>query len=169
MRQTQAKSKKDSKLELFGFEDFDSHQEGSSGDNAHGQSSYKIRYFGFEEMSDSDGAEGDDGSVKERRRAKKDAVAKVTPNITIGSIKTDEPPDPFERLESREKPAVKENKKNSERQDSRIQTGFDFYINFGQSGEFYCQIIRVISCALYFSEATTAKPVTKSSYWSGTC
>ncbi|XP_028287687.1 wings apart-like protein homolog isoform X2 [Parambassis ranga] len=121
-RQTQAKSKKDSKLELFGFEDFDSHQEGSSGDNAHGQSSYKIRYFGFEEMSDSDGAEADDGSVKERRRAKKASVAKVTPTITIGSVKTDEPPDPFERLESRVKPTVKENKKNSERQDSRIQT-----------------------------------------------
>ncbi|KAG8008865.1 Wings apart-like protein-like protein [Nibea albiflora] len=76
-RQTQTKSKKDSKLDLFGFEDADLHQEDSSADNADGGSSYKIKYFGFDDMSDSDGAEDDDNAgSKERRRAKKAAVAK---------------------------------------------------------------------------------------------
>uniref|UniRef100_A0A8C4HDY0 Wings apart-like protein homolog n=1 Tax=Dicentrarchus labrax TaxID=13489 RepID=A0A8C4HDY0_DICLA len=105
-RPTQTKSKKDSKLELFGFEDADAHQEDTSAtDNADGGSSYKIKYFGFDDMSDSDGTDDDDeyGS-SERRRAKKAAVAMGTPMVTVEEIPEDEPedeiedepPDPFE-------------------------------------------------------------------------
>lgn len=136
-RQTQTKSKKDSKLELFGFDDVDVRQEDSGSDNNDGASNYKIKYFGFDDMSDSDGADDDDDDVAaskdRRRRAKKAAVAKGTPAVTIEEIPDEEPPDPFERLEvratqetrdvrdTRERPAAKENKKNSERQESRIR------------------------------------------------
>uniref|UniRef100_A0A8C5GXF7 Wings apart-like protein homolog n=1 Tax=Gouania willdenowi TaxID=441366 RepID=A0A8C5GXF7_GOUWI len=70
------KSKKDGKLELFGFDDADAPQEE--------ETSYKIKYFGFDDMSDSDG-EDDDSP-------------------------TEEPPDPFERLE---RTTLTESKKNS--------------------------------------------------------
>lgn len=137
-RPTQTKSKKESKLELFGFDDADAHQEDSSADNMDGGSSYKIKYFGFDDMSDSDGADDDDddGSKERRRRAKKAAAAKGKPVVTaVEEIQEDEdedddePPDPFERLEIPEiqefqgRPAAKENKKYSERQESRIRAG----------------------------------------------
>ncbi|XP_041671459.1 wings apart-like protein homolog [Cheilinus undulatus] len=130
-RQTQTKSKKDSKLELFGFDDADTHQEENNADNADGGSNYKIKYFGFDDMSDSD---DDDGkSSKERRRAKKAAMAKATPVITIEEemLDDDEPPDPFERLEIQERPTFKENKKNSERQESRIRADV---LDFSEEG-----------------------------------
>ena len=108
---------------MFGFEDAEAHQDDNSADNTDGGSSYKIKYFGFDDMSDSDGADDDDNSSKERRRAKKAAVAKGTPVVTVEEIPDDEPPDPFERLEVQERPAVKESKKNAERQESRIRAG----------------------------------------------
>ncbi|XP_023127071.2 wings apart-like protein homolog [Amphiprion ocellaris] len=127
-RPTQTKSKKDSKLDLFGFEDADVHQEDDGA-----ESSYKIKYFGFDDMSDSDGAEDDNGGSKERRRAKKAAaaVAKVTPVVTVEEMLTDEPPDPFERLEIRERPTVKESKKNFDRLESRIRADV---LDFSEEG-----------------------------------
>lgn len=126
-RQTQAqKSKKDSKLELFGFEDADTHQEENSSDPTDSRSSYKIKYFGFDDMSDSDGSDDNEdggGSKQRRRRAKKAAVAKAIPVVTVEETPAYDPPDPFERLESREKPTARDNKKNSERQESRIREG----------------------------------------------
>uniref|UniRef100_A0A3Q2VSQ6 Wings apart-like protein homolog n=1 Tax=Haplochromis burtoni TaxID=8153 RepID=A0A3Q2VSQ6_HAPBU len=108
-RQTQTKSKKDSKLDLFGFEDSEAQQEENSSDSADGRSSYKIKYFGFDDMSDSDGAEDDDGRAKERRRAKKKAaITTVTPVVTIEEMPADDPPDPFERLEVQEMLEVQE-------------------------------------------------------------
>ncbi|XP_076615746.1 wings apart-like protein homolog [Chaetodon auriga] len=120
-RLRQTKSKKDSKLDLFGFEDADAHQEDNSTDNTDSGSSYKIKYFGFDDMSDSDGADDDDSGSKERRRAKKAAVAKGTPAVTVEEMPDQDPPDPFEKLEVQERPAAKEYKKNSERQESRIR------------------------------------------------
>nr|XP_019964797.1 PREDICTED: wings apart-like protein homolog [Paralichthys olivaceus] len=122
IRQTQTKSKKDSKLDLFGFEDTDTHQENSS-DNTEGSSSYKIKYFGFDDMSNSDGSDEDDVGFKERRRAKKAAMATAEDTVEEREEETPtyEPPDPFERLESYERPAAKEYKKHSERQESRIR------------------------------------------------
>uniref|UniRef100_A0A3P8QI14 Wings apart-like protein homolog n=1 Tax=Astatotilapia calliptera TaxID=8154 RepID=A0A3P8QI14_ASTCA len=137
-RQTQTKSKKDSKLDLFGFEDSEAQQEENSSDSADGRSSYKIKYFGFDDMSDSDGAEDDGGRAKQRRRAKKKAaITTATPVVTIEEMPADDPPDPFERLEVQEmlevqeRPAVKESKKNSEKQESRIRTDV---LDFSEDG-----------------------------------
>lgn len=136
LKPTQTKSKKDSKLESFGFEEEDAHQEDNSADNTDGRSSYKIQYFGFDDISDSDGADDDDddgGAKERRRRAKKAAAAKRPPVVTVEETLTEEPPDPFEnlerlanleRLERLERlviPTAKEQKKNFERQESRIQ------------------------------------------------
>ncbi|XP_069016020.1 LOW QUALITY PROTEIN: wings apart-like protein homolog [Embiotoca jacksoni] len=128
-RPTQTKSKKDSKMDLFGFEDADHHQDENSSDSADGRSTYKIKYFGFDDMTDSDGAEEEEEEhySKVRRRAKMAAIANVTPEVTEEETPTEDPPDPFERferMESREvweKPTVKESKKNSERP-SRLRT-----------------------------------------------
>ncbi|XP_070782967.1 wings apart-like protein homolog [Enoplosus armatus] len=135
-RQTQTKSKKDSKLDLFGFDDADARQEDNGADNTDGRSSYKIKYFGFDDMSDSDGTDDDDDGSKERRRrrAKKAAVTKETPLVTVEEAPTDDPPDPFERLEVptvQARPPAKENKKNSERQESRIRADV---LDFSEEG-----------------------------------
>ncbi|KAM9837152.1 wings apart-like protein homolog [Aulostomus maculatus] len=125
-RPTQSKSKKESKLDLFGFEDTDTHQDENSADNTDVPSRYKIKYFGFDDMSDSDGADDDDdddgdNSSKERRKAKKAAVAKATTVATSEETLADDFPDPMERVETRERLTSKESKKHLERQDSRIQ------------------------------------------------
>lgn len=122
-RQTQTKSRKDNKLDLFGFEDTDTHQEENSAHSTDGRSSYKIKYFGFDDMSDSDGVDNDDDGCKERRKAMKTPVAKETPVVIVEETPSNDLPDPFERLESQEKSSAKENKKNSEKQDSRIRAG----------------------------------------------
>ncbi|KAM4524917.1 wings apart-like protein homolog [Odontesthes bonariensis] len=131
-RPTQTKSKKETKPDLFGFEDADAHRGENSPDSTDGRSNYKIKYFGFDDMSDSDsdGAEDDEdiGSSKERRRAKRASVSTVTPVVTVEETPVDDTPDPFddtpdpfERLQNRERPTVKESKKNSERRESRIR------------------------------------------------
>ncbi|XP_070707802.1 wings apart-like protein homolog [Pempheris klunzingeri] len=133
-RPTQTKSKKDSKLDLFGFEDADAHQEENSADRTDGRSSYKIKYFGFDDMSDSDGADDDDdggGGSKGRRRAKKAAATKGAPVVTVEEVPDDDPPDPFEALEIRERPPAKENKKNFEKQESRIRADV---LDFSEDG-----------------------------------
>ncbi|MCI4383863.1 hypothetical protein PGIGA_G00031550 [Pangasianodon gigas] len=69
-RSTQSKTKKESKLDLFGFDDGDTPS--AEGDSASsGSSNYKIKYFGFDELSnsDSDGAEDEDKPRKTRRMA----------------------------------------------------------------------------------------------------
>ncbi|XP_055758481.1 wings apart-like protein homolog [Salvelinus fontinalis] len=76
-RTTQSKSKKETKLEFFGFED-KGDQEGEDGaDPTAGGSSYKIKYFGFDDLSESDSDEEDGTRVKEKRKAKKAAAAAV--------------------------------------------------------------------------------------------
>ncbi|XP_028331153.1 wings apart-like protein homolog isoform X2 [Gouania willdenowi] len=100
------KSKKDGKLELFGFDDADAPQEE--------ETSYKIKYFGFDDMSDSDGAEEERSGYKERRRNKMVAAAtpmeEEEPAEEDDDSPTEEPPDPFERLE---RTTLTESKKNS--------------------------------------------------------
>uniref|UniRef100_H3CB43 WAPL cohesin release factor b n=1 Tax=Tetraodon nigroviridis TaxID=99883 RepID=H3CB43_TETNG len=121
----QTKSK-DTKLDLFGFDDVDAHQDdgsNSGGDpHAEGGSSYKIKYFGFDDMSDSDGGEEDAAGFKrskQRRRVKKAAVTMETPEIVVEDKPDVDPPDPFEKLETRQSPSAKEKKKNSERQEHK--------------------------------------------------
>ncbi|KAM9395487.1 wings apart-like protein homolog isoform 2-T6 [Salvelinus alpinus] len=76
-RTTQSKSKKETKLEFFGFED-KGDQEGEDGaDPTAGGSSYKIKYFGFDDLSESDSDEEDGTRVKVKRKAKKAAAAAV--------------------------------------------------------------------------------------------
>ncbi|KAK5850411.1 hypothetical protein PBY51_001294 [Eleginops maclovinus] len=131
---TQIKTKKDSKLEHFGFEDEEPHQEENNAENSDGRSSYKIQYFGFDDMSNSDGEDEDDSGAKARRRAKKAAAAKRAPMELMEPMEempTEEPPDPFEalerlealerteRLERLDRPS-KETKKNAEKE-SRIR------------------------------------------------
>ncbi|XP_076844117.1 wings apart-like protein homolog isoform X2 [Brachyhypopomus gauderio] len=75
-RPAQSKSKKDNKLELFGFDDGESFSE--DGDSApSGRSSYKIKYFGFDDLSESDseGEEDQAGGGAGRRRPKRKGVA----------------------------------------------------------------------------------------------
>ncbi|XP_064788640.1 wings apart-like protein homolog [Oncorhynchus masou masou] len=76
-RTTQSKSKKETKLEFFGFED-KGDQEGEDGaEPTAGGSSYKIKYFGFDDLSESDSDEEDGTHVKVKRKAKKAAAVAV--------------------------------------------------------------------------------------------
>lgn len=124
-RQTQTKSKKEG---LFGFDDNDFDLEEDSSDGTDGKSRYKIQYFGFDDMSDSDGEDDDTGS-KPWRKVAEAAVAEATPEVAEEEEASDDFPDPFERLEQREsqqiweKPAAKESKKSSERLDRKTHRG----------------------------------------------
>lgn len=75
-RPTQSKSKKDNKLESFGFDDGEALSE--EDDLAFpGGSNYKIKYFGFDDLSESDSDE--DESSAERRRVKRRAMSAAVP------------------------------------------------------------------------------------------
>lgn len=65
------KSKKDAKLEFFGFDDQDDGAGGDGGPRPSGQSSYRIKYFGFDDLSESDDEEEDEWQQKERKAKKK--------------------------------------------------------------------------------------------------
>ncbi|XP_041921551.1 wings apart-like protein homolog isoform X1 [Alosa sapidissima] len=75
-RPTQSKSKKETKLEFFGFEENEG-QEASGEATASGSTSYKIKYFGFDELSESDSDDDDDvaASKKARKAASAQAAA----------------------------------------------------------------------------------------------
>ncbi|CAB1312690.1 unnamed protein product [Coregonus sp. 'balchen'] len=75
-RTTQSKTKKETKLEFFGFED-KGDQEGEEGADpaAGGSSSYKIKYFGFDDLGESDSDEEEGSQAKEKRKAKKAGAA----------------------------------------------------------------------------------------------
>ncbi|XP_053548017.1 wings apart-like protein homolog isoform X2 [Bombina bombina] len=119
------KSKKDAKLEFFGFEDQD---EGCSdeGGSKYGQSNYRIKYFGFDELSESDEDE-DEWHVKERK-SKKKAKSAVVPsasvplNSGVGDHLQDShstnnmefSDDPYAVPEVFKKPANRQNEKNKE-------------------------------------------------------
>ncbi|XP_066526744.1 wings apart-like protein homolog [Hoplias malabaricus] len=63
------KSKKETKLEFFGFDENEG-QEADGEPGASGSTSYKIKYFGFDDLSESDSEEEED-MTKERKKAKK--------------------------------------------------------------------------------------------------
>ena len=76
-RPTQTKTRKtkaESKLEFFGFGDKED-QEGEDGSDAAmaGKSNYKIKYFGFDDLSESDS--DDESSQAKEKKAKKAAAA----------------------------------------------------------------------------------------------
>ncbi|XP_051501724.1 wings apart-like protein homolog [Myxocyprinus asiaticus] len=70
-RPTQSKTKKETKLEFFGFE-----AQGADGEaTVSGSTSYKIKYFGFDDLSESDSDEEEDSAAKQRKKEKKAATA----------------------------------------------------------------------------------------------
>nr|XP_023686672.1 wings apart-like protein homolog [Paramormyrops kingsleyae] len=74
-RPAQSKSKKETKLDFFGFEESEG-QEADGDPAASGSATYKIKYFGFDDLSESDSDEEDEGSLAaEKKRAKKKAAA----------------------------------------------------------------------------------------------
>ncbi|ELK27116.1 Wings apart-like protein like protein [Myotis davidii] len=66
-RPSNTKSKKDVKLEFFGFE---AHDETGGDEGGSGSSNYKIKYFGFDDLSESEDDDDDDCQV-ERKTSKK--------------------------------------------------------------------------------------------------
>ncbi|KAJ8360164.1 hypothetical protein SKAU_G00166890 [Synaphobranchus kaupii] len=77
-RPIQSKSKRESKLEFFGFEEKEG-QDDEGDPPASGGPNYKIKYFGFDDLSESDGEEEEDGSqAAEKRKAKKASAAIAT-------------------------------------------------------------------------------------------
>uniref|UniRef100_A0A8D0H2F7 Wings apart-like protein homolog n=1 Tax=Sphenodon punctatus TaxID=8508 RepID=A0A8D0H2F7_SPHPU len=76
-RPSNTKSKKDVKLEFFGFEDEEGGDEGGSG-----SSNYKIKYFGFDDLSESEDDE-DEWPLAERKVNKK--RSRITPSSSFQS------------------------------------------------------------------------------------
>ncbi|XP_050659771.1 wings apart-like protein homolog isoform X3 [Macaca thibetana thibetana] len=75
-RPSNTKSKKDVKLEFFGFED---HETGGD-EGGSGSSNYKIKYFGFDDLSESEDDEDDDCQV-ERKTSKKRTKTAPSPSL----------------------------------------------------------------------------------------
>ncbi|XP_057703647.1 wings apart-like protein homolog [Corythoichthys intestinalis] len=93
-RTTQVKAKKtkaESKLEFFGFEDEDAQggDEASEGAGV-GKSSYKIKYFGFDDLSESD---SDDESSSFKEKARKSAAALAALSSGVDSPHTSDSQD----------------------------------------------------------------------------
>ncbi|MEE6488574.1 hypothetical protein FKM82_015271 [Ascaphus truei] len=76
------KSKKDVKLEFFGFDDQDEGGSEEGGSKSFGQSNYRIKYFGFDDLSESEDEDEDDWQAKERK-AKKKAKSAVVPSVFV--------------------------------------------------------------------------------------
>ncbi|KAL1264073.1 hypothetical protein QQF64_004428 [Cirrhinus molitorella] len=85
-RPTQSKTKS-GKLELFGFDETDALAEDD--DCASGSSNYRIKYFGFDDLSESD-SEDDEGS-SERRKAKRKAAAGIPVPLLSTETNVDSP------------------------------------------------------------------------------
>uniref|UniRef100_A0A8C7FH84 Wings apart-like protein homolog n=1 Tax=Oncorhynchus kisutch TaxID=8019 RepID=A0A8C7FH84_ONCKI len=105
-RPTQSKVKKDTKLDFFGFEENEAgrgaNQEGGSSDPvASGSSNYKIKYFGFDDMSGSDSDE-DEGSHAKERKAKRAVAnaAAATASLAAMEMRVDSPLSSSEELDS---------------------------------------------------------------------
>ncbi|KAM3912544.1 wings apart-like protein homolog isoform 2-T2 [Leptodactylus fuscus] len=121
------KSKKDAKLEFFGFDDQDDGTGGDSGSKPSGQSSYRIKYFGFDDLSESDDEDEDEWQQKERKLKKK---AKSTmmesessmPSLGLGTNmqsmqsanNIDSIEDPYAVSEVFKKPASRQGDKNKD-------------------------------------------------------
>ncbi|KAJ8264445.1 hypothetical protein GJAV_G00149250 [Gymnothorax javanicus] len=87
-RPTQSKSKKETKLEFFGFDENEG-QEAEGDPTASGSANYKIKYFGFDDLSESDSDEDEGSQAAESRRAKKKAA--VAAALAM-SVSADSPP-----------------------------------------------------------------------------
>nr|XP_061807549.1 wings apart-like protein homolog [Nerophis lumbriciformis] len=116
--QNQSRLMKETKADLFGFEDVDTHQDNEDDEDC--GSKYKIQYFGFDDNSDSDGTSAmdhDDRRPKARIRAKMAAVAEETPLVAEEDLN-----EPIRDCEAFERSTTEWTNKYSERQNNRIQT-----------------------------------------------
>lgn len=86
------KTKTETKLEFFGFEDKEDQEdeEGPEGGMA-GKSSYKIKYFGFDDLSESDSDE--ESSQAKEKKAKKAAAALAALSSSVDSPHTSDSQD----------------------------------------------------------------------------
>uniref|UniRef100_A0A3P8XG93 Wings apart-like protein homolog n=1 Tax=Esox lucius TaxID=8010 RepID=A0A3P8XG93_ESOLU len=92
-RPTQRKTKKDTKLDFFGFEEnkvgFSASQEDDGSDPVmSGSSNYKIKYFGFDDMSGSDSDEDEGSRAEARRKARRAAAPHPTaaPAVSVAAL-----------------------------------------------------------------------------------
>uniref|UniRef100_A0A673Z8T8 Wings apart-like protein homolog n=1 Tax=Salmo trutta TaxID=8032 RepID=A0A673Z8T8_SALTR len=105
-RPTQSKAKKDTKLDFFGFEENEAgcganQEEGSSDPVASGSSNYKIKYFGFDDMSGSDSDEDEGSHAKERKAKRAVAIAAAaTASLAAMEMRVDSPLSSSEELDS---------------------------------------------------------------------
>lgn len=76
-RPSNTKSKKDVKLEFFGFED---HDETGGDEGGSGSSNYKIKYFGFDDLSESEDDDDDDCQMERKTNKKR---TKTTPSLSL--------------------------------------------------------------------------------------
>uniref|UniRef100_A0A6Q2WRR0 Wings apart-like protein homolog n=1 Tax=Esox lucius TaxID=8010 RepID=A0A6Q2WRR0_ESOLU len=90
---TQRKTKKDTKLDFFGFEEnkvgFSASQEDDGSDPVmSGSSNYKIKYFGFDDMSGSDSDEDEGSRAEARRKARRAAAPHPTaaPAVSVAAV-----------------------------------------------------------------------------------
>uniref|UniRef100_A0A4W4FCI8 Wings apart-like protein homolog n=1 Tax=Electrophorus electricus TaxID=8005 RepID=A0A4W4FCI8_ELEEL len=79
-RPSQTKSKKETKLEFFGFEESEGQEEDGEPLSS-GSSSYKIKYFGFDELSESDSEDEEEAISKGRRKARKALPETLTARV----------------------------------------------------------------------------------------
>ncbi|TRZ00202.1 hypothetical protein DNTS_034627 [Danionella cerebrum] len=74
---SKSKSKKETKLEFFGFEENEALDADGDAPGA-GSTSYKIKYFGFDDLSESDSEEDDELAVKEKNHKKTETDGSLT-------------------------------------------------------------------------------------------
>lgn len=104
-RSTQSKTKKENKLDLFGFDDGDAPC--AEGDLASsGSSNYKIKYFGFDELSESDGDEDEDEGKPRKTMRMAFVPAELS---TAASVDVSRPKVSQENSSAGQKPGLKPN------------------------------------------------------------
>lgn len=98
----QSKTKKESKLDLFGFDDGDA--PAAEGDPASaGNSNYKIKYFGFDDLSESDG----DGDEIEDKPKKTKRMASVRAEVSgAACVEFSRPKAPQENSSTGQNPSL---------------------------------------------------------------
>uniref|UniRef100_A0A669QMY0 Wings apart-like protein homolog n=2 Tax=Phasianus colchicus TaxID=9054 RepID=A0A669QMY0_PHACC len=79
-RPSNTKSKKDVKLEFFGFDDQDEGEGDEGASRSSGSSNYKIKYFGFDDLSESED-EDEEWQIAERKANKKRTRAAPSPSL----------------------------------------------------------------------------------------
>ncbi|XP_009999420.1 PREDICTED: wings apart-like protein homolog [Chaetura pelagica] len=79
-RPSNTKSKKDVKLEFFGFDDQDEGGGDEGASRSSGSSNYKIKYFGFDDLSESED-EDEEWQIAERKANKKRSRTAPSPSL----------------------------------------------------------------------------------------